>query len=210
MCLSVGFLHSRRRLETPHSWLRRAHAICGGRRLAQPQLGRRRQRRRGCLRHRRIEGTICTGRAAGTTAAKATRSCRPPQRRRAGGTRRTTRPHHHLCGTMRGPRRARRRRRPPQKATTDRAAARTTAPTLTTRRLSTRRRARTATGLFCDIVLDDRSFYDAEMMFRRVNERQYPCSDIGKWSPERPSPHVDLYFPERVPSYNSPQAWLLP
>ncbi|KAL5678367.1 hypothetical protein ACJX0J_014498, partial [Zea mays] len=36
------------------------------------------------------------------------------------------------------------------------------------------------------------------MMFRRVNERQYPCSDIGKWSPERPSPHVDLYFPERA------------
>nr|ACG34867.1 hypothetical protein [Zea mays] len=62
-------------------------------------------------------------------------------------------------------------------------------------------------GIF---FLDDRSFYDAEMMFRRVNERQYPCSDIGKWSPDRPSPHVDLYFPERVPSYNSPPAWLLP
>ncbi|AQK86610.1 hypothetical protein ZEAMMB73_Zm00001d038428 [Zea mays] len=63
-------------------------------------------------------------------------------------------------------------------------------------------------GIF---FLDDRSFYDAEMMFGRVNERQYPCSDIGRWSPpEGPLPsHVELYFPERVPSYNSPPAWLL-
>jgi hypothetical protein len=64
-------------------------------------------------------------------------------------------------------------------------------------------------GIF---FLDDRSFYDAEMMFGGVNERQYPCNDIGRWSPpEGPLPsHVELYFPERVPSYNSPPAWLLP
>ncbi|AQK86601.1 uncharacterized protein LOC100274863 [Zea mays] len=60
--------------------------------------------------------------------------------------------------------------------------------------------------------LDDRSFYDdAEMMFGGVNERQYPCNDIGRWSPEGLLPsHVEFYFPERVPSYNSPPAWLLP
>nr|TKW21898.1 hypothetical protein SEVIR_4G151100v2 [Setaria viridis] len=51
-----------------------------------------------------IGGTICTGRAAGTTAAvQATRSYRPPLRH----SRR-------LCRTMRGPRPAGRRRRPPQ------------------------------------------------------------------------------------------------
>lgn len=66
-------------------------------------------------------------------------------------------------------------------------------------------------GLKDDIIfLDDRSFYDDEMMFSGVNERQYPCSDIGRWSSEWPPPHVDLYFPERVPSYNYPPAWLLP
>jgi hypothetical protein len=65
-------------------------------------------------------------------------------------------------------------------------------------------------GIF---FLDDRSFYDAEMTFGGVNERpRYPCNDIGRWSPpEGPLPsHVELYFPERVPSYNSPPAWLLP
>jgi hypothetical protein len=64
-------------------------------------------------------------------------------------------------------------------------------------------------GIF---FLDDRSFYDAEMTFGGVNERRYACNDIGRWSPpEGPLPsHVELYFPERVPSYNSPPAWLLP
>ncbi|CAD6271875.1 unnamed protein product [Miscanthus lutarioriparius] len=62
-------------------------------------------------------------------------------------------------------------------------------------------------GIF---FLDDRSFYDDEMMFGGVNEIQCPCSDISRWSSEGPPPHVDLYFPERVPSYNSPLAWLLP
>ncbi|KAK8457595.1 hypothetical protein SEVIR_3G215000v4 [Setaria viridis] len=57
--------------------------------------------------------------------------------------------------------------------------------------------------------LDDGCFYDDEMMFRGVNERQYPCNDIGKWS-EGPPPHVDGYFPEQGPSHNSPPAWLLP
>jgi hypothetical protein len=64
-------------------------------------------------------------------------------------------------------------------------------------------------GIF---FLDDRSFYDAEMMFGGVSERQYPCNDIGRWSPPEgllPS-HVEFYFPERVPSHNSPPAWLLP
>jgi hypothetical protein len=63
-------------------------------------------------------------------------------------------------------------------------------------------------GIF---FLDDRSFYDVEMMFGRINERLYPCSDNGRWSPaEGLSRHVDLFFPERVPSLNSPPAWLLP
>jgi hypothetical protein len=57
--------------------------------------------------------------------------------------------------------------------------------------------------------LDDGCFYDDEMMFRGVNERRYPCSDIGKWS-EGPPPHVERFFPEQGPSYNSPPAWLLP
>lgn len=102
--------------EAPWSWLRRAYVIRGGgRSWVQAPLGRRRRRRRrGCLRRRRIGGTICTGRAAGTTAAGATRSFRPHPRRRAGGTRRTTRRLRHPCGTMPGPRRAVRRRRPPQ------------------------------------------------------------------------------------------------
>ncbi|CAL5095395.1 unnamed protein product [Urochloa decumbens] len=56
--------------------------------------------------------------------------------------------------------------------------------------------------------LDDGCFYDDEMMFRGDNERQYPCSDIGKWS-EGPPPHVDRYFPEQGPSQNSPPTWLL-
>ncbi|RLN29469.1 uncharacterized protein C2845_PM05G35010 [Panicum miliaceum] len=57
--------------------------------------------------------------------------------------------------------------------------------------------------------LDDGCFYDDEMMFRGVNERRYPCSDIGKWS-EGPPPHVDRFFPEQGPSCNTPPAWLLP
>ncbi|CAL4901235.1 unnamed protein product [Urochloa decumbens] len=56
--------------------------------------------------------------------------------------------------------------------------------------------------------LDDGCFYDDEMMFLGDNERQYPCSDIGKWS-EGPPPHVNRYFPEQGPSQDSPPAWLL-
>ncbi|WVZ98910.1 hypothetical protein U9M48_044280 [Paspalum notatum var. saurae] len=56
--------------------------------------------------------------------------------------------------------------------------------------------------------LDEGTFYDDEMMFRRVDQRQYPCSDIGKWS-KGPPPHVDHYFPEQGPSNSSPPAWLL-
>ncbi|XP_062179512.1 uncharacterized protein LOC133884180 [Phragmites australis] len=55
---------------------------------------------------------------------------------------------------------------------------------------------------------DDRSFYDEEIMFRGVNERQYPCSDNGKWS-EGPPPDAEHFFPEQGPSNHSSPAWLL-
>ncbi|KAG2625617.1 hypothetical protein PVAP13_3KG217900 [Panicum virgatum] len=57
--------------------------------------------------------------------------------------------------------------------------------------------------------LDDRSFYEEEMMFRCVNERQYLCNDNGKWS-EGPRSVVERFFPEQVPSNHSSPAWFLP
>jgi len=56
---------------------------------------------------------------------------------------------------------------------------------------------------------DDRSFYDEQIMFRSVDERQYPCSDTGKWT-QGPPPNVERFFPEQGPSNHSSPAWLLP
>jgi len=56
---------------------------------------------------------------------------------------------------------------------------------------------------------DDRSFYDEQIMFRGVDERQYPCSDTGKWT-QGPPPNVERFFPEQGPSNHSSPAWLLP
>jgi hypothetical protein len=56
--------------------------------------------------------------------------------------------------------------------------------------------------------LDDRSFYDEEMMFRGADERHYPCNDNGMWS-EGPPPIVERCPPQN-PSNHSPPAWLLP
>ncbi|TKW25800.1 hypothetical protein SEVIR_3G142700v4 [Setaria viridis] len=56
--------------------------------------------------------------------------------------------------------------------------------------------------------LDDRSFYDEYIMFRGVSERQYPCSDNGKWTQGQP-PNVEFFFPDQVPSNHSSPAWLL-
>ncbi|RCV16461.1 hypothetical protein SETIT_3G140000v2 [Setaria italica] len=52
--------------------------------------------------------------------------------------------------------------------------------------------------------LDDRSFYDDHC----VCERQYPCSNNGRWT-QGPPPNIELYFPEQGPSDHSPPAWLL-
>uniref|UniRef100_A0A0Q3S4A5 KIB1-4 beta-propeller domain-containing protein n=1 Tax=Setaria italica TaxID=4555 RepID=A0A0Q3S4A5_SETIT len=57
--------------------------------------------------------------------------------------------------------------------------------------------------------LDDRSFYDEGMMFRGVNEKQYPCNDNGKWS-EGPPPGIKGYAPQDSSNNCSPPAWLLP
>jgi hypothetical protein len=57
--------------------------------------------------------------------------------------------------------------------------------------------------------VDDRSFYDEQIMFRGVDERQYPCSDTGKWT-QGPPPNVERFFPEQGPSNHSSPAWLLP
>ena len=56
---------------------------------------------------------------------------------------------------------------------------------------------------------DDRSFYDEQIMFRGVDERQYPCSDTGKWT-QGPPPSVEGFFPEQGSSNHSSPAWLLP
>ncbi|XP_039837070.1 uncharacterized protein LOC120697796 [Panicum virgatum] len=56
--------------------------------------------------------------------------------------------------------------------------------------------------------LDDRCFYDKEMMFHRADERRYPCNDNGMWS-QGPAPNVELFFPEQGPSDRSPPAWLV-
>ncbi|RLN28248.1 uncharacterized protein C2845_PM05G29100 [Panicum miliaceum] len=56
--------------------------------------------------------------------------------------------------------------------------------------------------------LDDRSFYDDQIMFRGVDERQYPCSDAGKWT-QGPPPNIERFFPEEGPSNHSSPAWLL-
>ncbi|RLN28808.1 uncharacterized protein C2845_PM05G29150 [Panicum miliaceum] len=56
--------------------------------------------------------------------------------------------------------------------------------------------------------LDDRSFYDDQIMFCGVDERQYPCSDTGKWT-QGPLPNVERFFPEEGPSNHSSPVWFL-
>jgi len=59
---------------------------------------------------------------------------------------------------------------------------------------------------------DDRSFYDEQIMFRSVDERQYPCSDTGKWTEGSP-PCVVPFLPQQElesSSNSSSAVWLLP
>ncbi|CAL5096312.1 unnamed protein product [Urochloa decumbens] len=56
--------------------------------------------------------------------------------------------------------------------------------------------------------LDDLCFYDEEIMFHDIDERQYPCSDNGKWF-EGPPQRIQG-MPPQDPSSHSPPAWLLP
>ncbi|KAL6618754.1 hypothetical protein ACP70R_033893 [Stipagrostis hirtigluma subsp. patula] len=63
---------------------------------------------------------------------------------------------------------------------------------------------------FKDVVyfLDDSSFYDDDILFRRADDRQYPCRDSGKWS-NGPDPCAVLFFPDEGPSSYSSPAWLI-
>jgi hypothetical protein len=54
--------------------------------------------------------------------------------------------------------------------------------------------------------LDDGEFYDEAVIFADGNERQFRCSDNGKWS----QGHVQRCLPRPDPSNHSPPAWLLP
>ena len=54
--------------------------------------------------------------------------------------------------------------------------------------------------------LDDGEFYDEAVIFADGGERQFRCSDNGRWS----QGHVQRCFPRPDPSDHSPPAWLLP
>uniref|UniRef100_A0A0D9WK26 KIB1-4 beta-propeller domain-containing protein n=1 Tax=Leersia perrieri TaxID=77586 RepID=A0A0D9WK26_9ORYZ len=56
--------------------------------------------------------------------------------------------------------------------------------------------------------LDDRSHHIPNIPFQNAHERQYLCSDNGKWSGT--PPQIRLYAPDPGPSNYSPPVWLIP
>uniref|UniRef100_A0A0E0RGK5 KIB1-4 beta-propeller domain-containing protein n=1 Tax=Oryza rufipogon TaxID=4529 RepID=A0A0E0RGK5_ORYRU len=52
--------------------------------------------------------------------------------------------------------------------------------------------------------LDDRSFHDPMVVHMNAADRQYPCSDNGRWSGAQPPAEVELCFPEQGRSNYSP------